>query len=58
MTGMDKAQTIKDKMDQGEGEMSETLEAYMAIAVRLLVQSKKSARRACIRRQWEAEGQD
>ena len=39
MTEIDRAKTIKDKMDQGEGEMSETLEAYMAIAGRVFVQS-------------------
>lgn len=39
MIEMDKAQTLKDKWDRGEGDMSETLEAYMAIAGRVFVQS-------------------
>lgn len=45
-------------MDRGEADMFETMKATLAVAARAFEKSRDSARRARIRRQWEADGQD
>ena len=45
-------------MDRGEADRSETMKALIVIGARSFDESRTSARRARIRRQWEAEGQE
>ncbi|KAL9065882.1 MAG: hypothetical protein Q9161_007935 [Pseudevernia consocians] len=49
---------IKEKVDRGEADRSETMSALIGITVGSFDESRTYARRARIRRQWEAEGQD
>lgn len=55
---MSKAQKLKEKIDRGEIDMYESTKACLTIYSRALDESSMLARRARIRRQWEAEGQD
>lgn len=55
---MSKGQEVREKVDRGEMDMYESLEAGLTLYSRALDESSMSARRARIRRQWEAEGQD
>lgn len=45
-------------MDRGEADMFETMKATFVIAARAFEESRVLARRARIRRQWEADDQD
>ena len=45
-------------MDRGEADRSELMSALIEITVRSFDESRTSARRARIHRQWEAEGQN
>ncbi len=57
-TGISEAQEHRDKVDRGEIHGFESLKAAMTFYMRAFDKGKKLARRARIRRQWEAEGQD
>ena len=55
---MSKAQEVREKVDRGEMDMYESMKVGLTLYSRALDKSSMSARRARIRRQWEAEGQD
>lgn len=56
--GISEAQEHRDKVERGELDRFESLKAAMTFYMRALDKGKKLARRARIRRQWEAKGQD